>query len=824
LLFFEEVRVLSGYFFMEKEGRGRRLVKGKPATVGLARDLETLWQVGALGSLDDASLLERFIERGAGSDAAFEALIRRHGGMVLRVCRQVLGDAHDAQDAAQATFLVLAQKPRSIRRREALAGWLHGTAARIASRARRDATRRRVHERQFAQLQNGRETDATFELDRSWSELHQEMERLPGRYRTAIVLCDLEGLSHEQAAGRLGCPPRTLQTRLYRGRERLRQKLIRRGLAPAVALVGVNLAKTASAAFTERFVSHTSRVVSCLDNAAWSAGVSDAVLNLARRRVVEMGLARLKVVSMTGLLLGTLTLSAVGYARSSVQDEPVEGPKAIAKASKPAKPPLKRAFKGEPPPLTRWHTYEIEVVDHASGEPLGDSQVLVVEFVNLKAHEFMTDGKGFLRVEYPEIDGQRAAVEVRKAGYVPQYLGLGDSPGPLEEKFTASLRPALTVGGKVVDLDDKPIQGATVVVSAQTPGRIRLSTGPAVGYENTTEVPCITEDDGTWRCPYFLPSATVAKIQLIHPDYVSGTGMAIHGPEVRSPSVEVLKKFADRQVMRRGVRFAGRVLDPEGHPVAGAEVIDTAKGLSFLPFTRHASTDKEGAFHFHFDPKETAYLVVQAPGFAQFAWKWDAEVGKGPLDFRLQKGRLLRGRVVDERDKPLGAVMVCIPSYNATGWISPRLWTNERGEFSWDGSVDEAVTLDFGRRGYSAATRDVAPSEKETVIVLQRRPVIALDVLDAKTGEQVKKFHLGIVPIGPDGREGETRVSSMQAQPGGHGVDLDLKSPAYKLRILAEGYAPFESRIFKLEEEGVKLDATLKPVVGGGDSGPAKQE
>ena len=128
----------------------------------------------------------------------------------LRVCRSALGSAHDAEDAAQAVFLVLARRARSVRRRDSAASWLYGVARRIAARSRRDEARRRKHERRKAEMAATESRGSTSAEDLEG--LYQEIERLPERYRSALVLCYLEGLSHEQAASWL-CPVRCVRFR-----------------------------------------------------------------------------------------------------------------------------------------------------------------------------------------------------------------------------------------------------------------------------------------------------------------------------------------------------------------------------------------------------------------------------------------------------------------------------------------------------------------------------------------------------------------------------------------------------------------------------------
>ncbi len=188
---------------------------------GVGESLRTLFGVGTLSGLTDGQLLERFA-RGRGlagpsdSEAAFAAIVERHGSMVLGVCRAVLGDRHDAEDACQATFLVLARSAGRIRRGDSVASWLYGVARRVALRARRQAARRReLERRRLAGMKAGE--PACSPPAEPWPELYEELDRLPQPFRAAVVLCDLEGHSYEQAAGLLHCPVGTLQSRLARG-------------------------------------------------------------------------------------------------------------------------------------------------------------------------------------------------------------------------------------------------------------------------------------------------------------------------------------------------------------------------------------------------------------------------------------------------------------------------------------------------------------------------------------------------------------------------------------------------------------------------------
>jgi RND family efflux transporter MFP subunit len=206
------------------------------------RQLRTLFNVGTVRELTDGQLLERFATgRGEAAELAFAVLVERHGPMVLRVCRGVLADPHDTQDAFQATFLVLIRKARGLWVRDSLGPWLHQVAYRTASCARSAAARRRRHERRAAVAvvePQQRHDETSEDLGRM---LHEEIDRLPQRDRALVILCDLEGRTHEQAARHLGLPIGTVKSRLSRSRDRLRERLRRRGLAPEAGMLAAAL-------------------------------------------------------------------------------------------------------------------------------------------------------------------------------------------------------------------------------------------------------------------------------------------------------------------------------------------------------------------------------------------------------------------------------------------------------------------------------------------------------------------------------------------------------------------------------------------------------
>jgi RNA polymerase sigma factor (sigma-70 family) len=211
----------------------------------LLRHIRNLATAHGHSPVPDRDLLRRFVtER---DEAAFEELLRRHGAMVLGVCRRLLPQRQDAEDVFQATFLTLVRRAASVRNPEAVGSWLHGVAHRLALQLRESGARRCTHD---GKTDLPRPADPLGEISLRDAEaaLHEELARLPEKYRAPLVLCYLEGVRREAVAARLGWSPATLKRRLERGRELLRVRLIRRGLTPSAALAAVLLAESSAPA------------------------------------------------------------------------------------------------------------------------------------------------------------------------------------------------------------------------------------------------------------------------------------------------------------------------------------------------------------------------------------------------------------------------------------------------------------------------------------------------------------------------------------------------------------------------------------------------
>jgi RNA polymerase sigma factor (sigma-70 family) len=318
-------------------------------------------------AMTDTHLLERFAAEG--DEAAFEQLARRHGPMVLGVCRRVLGDAHDAEDALQATFLLLARKPASAARCRSAGGWLHTVAYRVSLRARRAArgTRELPPDESPAPALDPASEAAWREVRRA---IDEEVSRLPEKYRAPFVLYHLEGRSIAEVARELGCPVGTVESWLTRARARLRDGLARRGLAPALGMV-------AALTMQEGWLPQaTAAARAALAAARGEAGaVSAEAAALAGEVVRALGVARLRVAVLL-LLLAVAVAGAIGLVvgtppRVEPPPRPAEAPRQD-KARPDEKP---RAAQAGPVKLRTFNQAHVLAVNAIALSP--DGKILV---------------------------------------------------------------------------------------------------------------------------------------------------------------------------------------------------------------------------------------------------------------------------------------------------------------------------------------------------------------------------------------------------------------------------------------------------------------
>jgi RNA polymerase sigma factor (sigma-70 family) len=429
------------------------------------------------GEATDAELLERFAARQ--DESAFEALVRRHGALVLGVCRRVLGNRHDAEDAFQATFLILFRKAASIRKGNALGGWLHEVASRVSLRARASAASRRRHEQRVPDM-----PQKDFLATVVWRDLQpvldEEVQRLPQTCREAFVLCHLEGKTYEEAAGQLGCRPGTISRRLTRARELLRGRLARRGLVLPTGLLAAALSEMAApAAVPAKLV--TATVKAALRAAGAAAGAVPARV----AALVEGGLQSMAA-SKVKMALGVFLVASVCWAAAALAhpvladrgDAPgrSEKPRAKAAEARPQPAAEDAGAGGQAGPVVKDTVTASGTVVDAAGKPVAGARVAVIGRTKRATRarglwpepravaEGTTDAEGRFRL---------AARGASRAGFWELHLlarahghGLGHARLETAKGEVRLQLPAeRVVRGRLVDLQGVAADGVTVAVN-----------------------------------------------------------------------------------------------------------------------------------------------------------------------------------------------------------------------------------------------------------------------------------------------------------------------------------------------------------------------
>jgi RNA polymerase sigma factor (sigma-70 family) len=414
----------------------------------------------------DRQLLEDFGARG--DEAAFAALVARHGAVVWRVCRRVLHHEQDAEDAFQATFLVLARHTGSIRKREALASWLHGVAYRTAMAAKRRAARRHKHE---ARLRPGR-TDFQ-SVPPTWDDvrsvLDEEVQRLPEAFRTAFVLRVLEGKSGPEAAALLGVRDGTVSSRLTRARQLLRQRLARRGIELAALLGALSVAESAGKAAPPAALAHAAlrSGLSVASRGAAAGQIPSHVAALSAGVSRAMFLTKAKIA--TAVLLAISLLVAGGALTRQAIRAQETAPAANAPAKAQQSRPKERAAMTPAAGRARTVTYRGRVLA-PDGRPVAGAKVYVAPAWGDPEHEPPVSGRattgadgGFEFTAPTWKDPQEPALVAAAA---PTYgLAWADVPaGGKGDGLTLRLVEDVPISGQLVDLEGKPVGRATLRV------------------------------------------------------------------------------------------------------------------------------------------------------------------------------------------------------------------------------------------------------------------------------------------------------------------------------------------------------------------------
>jgi RNA polymerase sigma factor (sigma-70 family) len=646
------------------------------ASPAVVRQIESFFDGGSVAGLTDRQLLERFVTNGdAASGPAFAAIVRRHGPMVLDLCHQLVGDRHHAEDVFQAVFLVLARKSRSVRDPDLLGNWLYGVTLRTARKARVRLVRLRKLEDRCSMTHQNVCSEVPFVdpiVAREQAEaLHDEIGRLPAAFRMPVVLCYLEGLTVEEAAGQLRWPHGTVRSRLARARDRLRRGLTRRGVVlPAAALFTVLTPRAASASISSSLCDNTARAaIQFAAGQAAAGAVSASAVALAQEVLRSMLLNQLRFVAMTFLFLGAAAIGA-GYWNHSLarQDEPVKKPGAQQRpiAAKPdganQKPALGRMFvvgrvldpDGKPVPHAK-------VMVHARVKQFGDG--LGIEGLGPAViGDADADGSGQFRLDAPRTASSRND-QFMAVALAPGY-GVGwaeldpDADQPVAD---IRLNPEQVIRGRLFDLQGKPAQGVTVSVSGtirillggsevSDPQRFRFE-GPLYWWARVNDwpawpKPAITDGDGRFSI-HGVGRGLRATLSIIDSRFArQNIGVET---DISPDAKPVTMALRPAQIITGRVTYADT-----GAPVPRARLeVTTSGGDQRGARPTYFQADADGRFRANPSPGDEFYVSTAPPAgqpylgaSKRFAWPKGAI--EHSLDLSLPRGVLIRGKVTEE--------------------------------------------------------------------------------------------------------------------------------------------------------------------------------
>jgi hypothetical protein len=359
------------------------------------------------------------------------------------------------------------------------------------------------------------------------------------------------------------------------------------------------------------------------------------------------------------------------------------------------------------------------------------------------------------------------------------------------------------MGGIVVHAADRPVEGVTVVMTVRKYGPGKRTANPT-GYEIYYQIPSRTGPDGRWRTDSVPPGAEEVQLQLIHPDFVSD-GDTTLGWAGRSAKVAALSDQSDRQVLLKGVKIDGKILDDQGRPIAGAHVVDSTRGLTFLDYVWRAVTEADGRFYIHLPRGNGVSLTVQAQGYQPITREVAANPEITAVEFRLSPGRLLRGRIVDPHGKPITGANLMIPSYSKHKGVLLSKWTDSQGRFKWDSAPQESVQFMIWAAGYVPINPiSLAASDKEVVVILKPAVEVTLRVVDDVSGKPISRFAVQIGRATTSNQDFLWGEESVGTYEGDYHTSLEAEGGHYQIKVDADGYGPARTRAFRGNEKTIR--------------------
>lgn len=474
----------------------------------------------------------------------------------------------------------------------------------------------------------------------------------------------------------------------------------------------------------------------------------------------------------------------------------------------------RRTEVGMPADVRRDCTITVFVCRKTSGTPIPGAEIQTFVQGDTENRRNPVDEKGSFVLDLAGRTPEYVRIGARAQGYVRQVVELWDVREPsLPRTVHLSLETGTVIGGIVHTSTSQPVKGAVVELSS--PDR-----EPAEFEQprNSIYIKSTTDEQGRWRSDEVPAKLDMLSMNVRHPQFAD-----TYFSMPRDLKLEDLRVERAVMVLHDGLRVTGHVTDASGAPIAGAGLM---AGSSWYT-GQWTKTDAAGCFHF--EPltasplNGTVSLTVQASGFAPQRRELAVDADLDSVDFVLRPAKLLLGRVLDSKSKPVAGVSISAGDWNGSNTIKWTTQTDPNGAFRWDYPPEDAITIFLYKADYTSSQRRVVADDQEQTFVLARTMTIRGTVTDSRTGEPIRQFK--VVP-GTPSKYGSSSISwntsytsTKWFTDGHYCYEYPFGASAYAVRIEAEGYTSQESGLIEPNEQGATVDFVLSRSQG--EEGPS---